>query len=110
MEFDEPTRDMFTLIKHEVVELRPDWEPLDITDPQQAIFLMVAAVALKGNRYSIGVGMGDGQVETITVEPMTQLEGERFAIAISSNRENSETERNFASLVSGIFKLLNSQS
>ncbi len=109
MAFDEATSDYFNLIKHEVVELRPGWQALEIVDSQQAIFFMIASVALKGSSHTIGMPADDGAMEMITVEPMGAWEDERFSIAISSDRENSQLKYKFATIVDTLFKLLNAE-
>ena len=61
MEYNEETRDLFTLIKYEVVELRPSWDVLDIDNMEHMYVLLFAAAMLKGNTYSLGADNDDGQ-------------------------------------------------
>jgi hypothetical protein len=109
MEYNQETQDLFTLIKYEVVELRPSWEALDINNMEHMYVLLFAAAMLKGNTYSLNANNDDGEAEMITIQSYGQIEGDVHRVAISSDKRGSDLPNKIAAAAGRIFSILNNE-
>ena len=104
MSSGEEEPDIYEQMRRDVAEVRPEWGSLDPHEPSQQFFLLFAAVALTGRMYAIEATNDDGETELIKVESLGSSGNDRYALALSSDKEGSELPNRYADIADKIFR------